>query len=182
MAVGEWVAAAQETGAPIGGVPARKGGETKRHEGVIRLELLFWAEIRIIIQLNTKMNQMMAQMNVMLQMMQKNVVATPTPIEPINPTSNATPVNESVQHMPQNSRVQNTEEEGNEANQSAPQHTSQNLLDMHEPVTTAKLETMINERIILLVLFCHSFTLLLPSLVFISLFRHSLVLSLALYI
>ncbi|KAL0926136.1 hypothetical protein M5K25_004530 [Dendrobium thyrsiflorum] len=99
-----------------------------------------------ILELNSKMTEMMAQMTAMMQLMQKTIITNPAPVQPADHHSSI-PTNLPTNPVPQVPGIRTTHEEENEADQLVHLQTHQNVASASEPVMTPQLESIINDNI-----------------------------------
>ncbi|KAL0906673.1 hypothetical protein M5K25_025186 [Dendrobium thyrsiflorum] len=105
------------------------------------------AKDKEIAHLNAKMTEMMTQMTMMMQMIQRNT-ANPIPVQQTNHQATSSGLaNPPAHHVPQVSGVRGSHEGGIESDRLIRQPTPQNVASTSEPVTVAQLETIINEKI-----------------------------------
>ncbi|KAL0906621.1 hypothetical protein M5K25_025132 [Dendrobium thyrsiflorum] len=111
-----------------------------------RLKFQMKEKDKDISELNSKMIEMMAQITAMMQLMQKNIITNPAPVQPADHQSSI-PTNLPTNHVPQVSGIRITHEEENEADQLVHLQTHQNVVNTSDPVMTPQLESIINEKI-----------------------------------
>ncbi|KAL0903975.1 hypothetical protein M5K25_026041 [Dendrobium thyrsiflorum] len=111
-----------------------------------RLKFQMKEKDKEILELNNKMTEMMAQMTAMMQLMQKNIITNPAPVQPAD-HQNSIPTNLSTNPVPQVFGIRTTHEEENEADRLDHLQTHQNVASASEPVMTPQLESIINEKI-----------------------------------
>lgn len=113
-----------------------------------QMQRLIKAKDKEISQLSAKMNEIMVQMNAMMGILQKNIAVGMVPV-PLanNQASSSVTSHPPVNPIPQASGVQGASEGIVEFIPIVPQPTSQHGPNDDEHVTTAQLESLINEKI-----------------------------------
>ncbi|KAL0909817.1 hypothetical protein M5K25_020715 [Dendrobium thyrsiflorum] len=136
-------------------VPSDDGQNDDQEEEVLaetlaqaqrRLKFQMKEKDKEISELNSKMTEMMTQMTAMMQLMQKNIITNPAPVQPADHQSSI-PINLPTNPVPQVSGIRTTREGENEADQLVHLQTNQNVASASEPVMTPQLESIINEKI-----------------------------------
>ncbi|KAL0905810.1 hypothetical protein M5K25_024248 [Dendrobium thyrsiflorum] len=127
-------------------VPSDDGQNDDQEEEVLaetlaqaqrRLKFQMKEKDKEISELNSKMTEMMAQMTAMMQLMQKNIITNPAPVQPADHQSSI-PINLPTNSVPQVSGIRTTHEEENEADQLVHLQTNQNVASASEPTAISK--------------------------------------------